>query len=151
MAPSLASTCREALVNRVVLVELALHITVELLHDELTFLSRLIFSRESTSQWILSHMGARQKPGELLIFPPLSETRAARGGLSDSGRPKEKEGSAAKVRDALLADARRIWQDVGWGGCLYAHLRLYCVLIRAGDLLPTHEEVGNPVVHLQEF
>ena len=138
IAPSLASVCREALVNTRSLVELALQITVEILHDELEFLSRLVFSRETTSQWILHHVGAKQKFGESL---PVPEHKIARWGISDSSRHKEKDGSVARIRDALLADARRIWQEGGWGGRLHSHLRLYCVLVRAGELSPTHEEV----------
>lgn len=138
IAPALASVCREALVNTRSLPELALQITVEILHDELEFLSRLVFSRETTSQWILHHVGAKQKLGESLA---VSEHKIARWGVSDSNRHKEKEGSVARIRDALLADARRIWQEDGWGGRLHAHLRLYCVLVRAGELSPTHEEV----------
>ncbi|KAG0609634.1 hypothetical protein M758_7G002500 [Ceratodon purpureus] len=138
IAPSLASVCREALVNTRSLVELALQITVEIIHDELEFLSRLIFSREATSQWILHHVGARQKFGESLAG---QEHKIARWGVSDSSRHKEKEGSVARIREALLADARRIWHEDGWGGRLHSHLRLYCVLVRAGELSPTHEEV----------
>lgn len=142
VAPSLALICREALVNTSSLAELALHITVEIIHDEVEFLSRLIFSREATSQWILYHFGAKLKSGDSLPLPPLGEPRAPRGGTTHSGRTKDKEGSAARVRDALLADARHTWQVAGWGGRLHAHLRLYCVLVRAGDLNPSHEEVG---------
>lgn len=138
IAPSIASVCREALVNTRSLVELALHITIEILHDELEFLSRLIFSRETTSQWILHHVGAKQKFGESLA---VGEHKPARWGVSDSSRYKEKEGSVARIRDSLLADARRVWQEDGWGGRLHAHLRLYCVLVRVGELSPTHEEV----------
>jgi integrator complex subunit 2 len=138
IAPSLASVCREALVNTRSLVELALQITVEIIHDELEFLSRLVFSRETTSQWILHHVGAKQKFGESQAVP---EHKTARWGVSDSSRHREKEGSVARIRDALLADARRSWQEDGWGGRLHSHLRLYCVLVRAGEMSPTHEEV----------
>lgn len=138
IAPSIASVCREALVNTRSLVELALQITVEILHDELEFLSRLIFSRETTSQWILHHVGAKQKFGEAAA---VGEHKTPRWGVSDSSRHKEKEGSVGRIRDTLLADARRIWQEDGWGGLLHSHLRLYCVLVRVGELSPTHEEV----------
>lgn len=86
----------------------------------------------------MHHVGAKQKFGE-----SLAEHKTPRWGVSDSSRHKEKEGYVARIRDSLLADARRIWQEDGWGGRLHSHLRLYCVLVRAGELSPTHEEVWS--------
>jgi integrator complex subunit 2 len=139
LAPSFASTCREALVYTGTLLEMVLHITEEVLRDELEFLSRLIFSKEATSQWILSHLGARQRARDSLVLPPLGKKKVTSGIETDS--VSEKEGSVARIRAALLADARYTCQKMGWGGRLHAHVRLYCVLVRAGDLSPTHEEV----------
>jgi integrator complex subunit 2 len=140
LAPSFASTCRDALVYTGTLLEMVLHITEEVLHDELEFLSRLIFSKEATSHWILSHLGARQRARDSLVLPPLGKKKVTSGIETDS--VSEKEGSVARIRAALLADARSTCQKMGWGGRLHAHVRLYCVLVRAGDLSPTHEEVG---------
>ncbi|CAM6090427.1 unnamed protein product [Calypogeia fissa] len=148
LAPSFAAICREALVHTCTLAEMALHITLEIFHDELQFLSKLTFPKERTSRWILAFLAVNQKHGDSqppLISPGSLAEKVAEAPPSEnkgtSLTQSTPKGVATRVLDALLADAKSTWKEKGWCGRLHAHLRLYCVLIRAGDLQPTHEEV----------
>ncbi|KAL3688309.1 hypothetical protein R1sor_014618 [Riccia sorocarpa] len=147
VSPKYASTCRDALVKTSTLPEMALQITLDIFHDELQFLSKLIFCKERSSQWILSVFGCSQKHGEsqhtaAAPHPPHGKEKdAGSDHKSNSASHPSGKGVAQRVRDALLADARSTWEKQGLCGRLHAHLRLYCVLIRTCDLPPGHEEV----------
>lgn len=158
-SPSFAAICREALVNTCTLPEMVLHITSEIFHDELQFLSKLIFPKEKTSRWILAFLGANQRHGDsqpalapLRSFSDKQPTDAApsepKGAAAPLTQPTTK-GAAARILDALLTDAKSTWKEKGWCGRLHAHLRLYCVLIRAADLQPTHDEVLSSLSFLK--
>ncbi|BBN08115.1 integrator complex subunit 2 [Marchantia polymorpha subsp. ruderalis] len=144
VSPSFAGICRDALVKTCTLADMALQITMDIFQDELQFLSKLIFSKEKTSVWILSIFGSSQKHGESHHAPPPlygKEKDTFSDHRSSSASQSSGKGVAQRVRDTLLADARLTWKKQGWSGRLHAHLRLYCVLIRVGDLQPGHEEV----------
>eukprot|EP01018_Ginkgo_biloba_P002421 Gb_16868 [translate_table: standard] len=146
--PQLASTCREALVRKCTFAAMVMHITVELLHDELEFFSRIFFSDQKTSKWMLSFF--RLAPKDLLMFMPrLARTEMltdqlmelpSTGLVSDLG--KDMERTIKRVRKALLADAEVAFHEEAWRGRLHGHLRLYCVLMHAGDMQPTDEEIN---------
>lgn len=146
--PELAFTCREALVKRCTFADMVMHITVELLHDELEFFSRLIFSNKKTSEWILSSMClASREPVHFL--PRLQQMKNLSNQLEEyfgsAAAPasvKDMEGVVQHVRRALITDAEVAFNEQGWRGRLHGHLRLYCVLTCAGDLQPTQEEVN---------
>lgn len=146
--PQLAFTCREALVKRCTFADMVMHITVELLHDELEFFSRLIFSNKKTSEWILSSMCLASKE-PVPFLPRLQQTKNLLNQLEEyfgsaavPASVKEMEGAVQHVRRALITDAEVAFNEQGWRGRLHGHLRLYCVLSSAGDLQPTHEEVN---------
>ncbi|XP_024536342.1 integrator complex subunit 2 [Selaginella moellendorffii] len=139
---SFASTCRDAMVEAMVLEELALLVTLEVLHDEFEFLSEVLFKSftlggtvHSLLPWLAQYLSSREK--SLLPLPRMTDKE----GLSTpSERFVNKEWVTCELRKALLRHARRIKQKKGWCPELYAHLKIYCVLIRVGDISPSFEE-----------
>ncbi|KAJ7540186.1 hypothetical protein O6H91_10G004600 [Diphasiastrum complanatum] len=145
-ASSLASTCRQALVDKCILAQIALLITVNFLHDELEFLSNLLFSTQEPSQWISQFFGGTQQMFVSLPTMPAAGSKLdiickAHKPSQITCGPKEKDQLLQLVREALLADARSVMHEKGWCDRLHAHLRLFSVLVRVGDLQPFNEEV----------
>lgn len=149
---SMAFMCREALVRNCTFAGLALHITSEFLHDELTFMSKMIFSAQKTSEWILCYFKTAQKDpvcavallvdaAESMLESSFRDSKDQIQSASKDDSCSHHQGSAYHVRKALLADAQMIRQKHGWCGQLHGHLRLYCVMIRAAEMQPTHEEI----------
>ncbi|KAL2630415.1 hypothetical protein R1flu_015101 [Riccia fluitans] len=146
VSPSFAGICRDALVRTCTLPEMALQITLDFFQDELQFLSKLIFSKQKSPQWILSVFESNQKHGDSHTAAALHpshgrEKDAGTDHKSSTASLPTGKGVAQRVRDSLLADARLTWKKQGLGGRLHAHLRLYCVLVRRCDLPPAHDEV----------
>lgn len=150
---SLACMCREVLVRNCASAGIVVYLTTEHLHDELDFLSKIIFSDQKTSEWMLSYLGSTQKDCSLVALLLLIESTKLMNG-SRLGNPENErqsvtkddpcnhlQGGAYRIRKALLADAQTIREKYGWCGQLHGHLRLYCVLIRTAELQPMHEEV----------
>lgn len=149
VSSSFAMSCRQTLLSACVFAELVLHITIEIAQDVLEFLSQAIFSTEDTSKWLLSFFSASQKTPDRhnasVCFPSLVGAEMSTFFDLTTFRMEpfsQTDASVQRVREGLLADAKSTWQGQGWCGRLHSHLRLFCVLVRAGDLQPIHEEVS---------
>ncbi|XP_057848785.2 uncharacterized protein LOC131059760 isoform X2 [Cryptomeria japonica] len=136
--PQFTFGCREALVKKCIFADMVMHTTLELLHDELDFLSRVIFSDKQTSEWMLLFISLGQKKHKSFL-PSL--TQASNISKDFKLYTGDMEDTIQHLRRVLLVDAEILFHEDGWRGQLHGHLRLYCVLICACDLQPTHEEV----------
>ena len=145
-----AHMCRELLTKHCIFAGVIIYLTIEHLHDELDFMSKVIFSDKKTSEWMLSYLGSAKVDSYLEDMLKTIEMAEPMNnfGLRDFERKAEctnvsytLKSSGHHLREALLSDAQFIKEKYGWCGQLHGHLRLYCVLIRAAELQPTHQEV----------
>eukprot|EP00850_Spirogloea_muscicola_P013879 SM000096S24908 [mRNA] locus=s96:404847:410195:- [translate_table: standard] len=135
--PTLARVARDGLTSVLALPETTAWLTAAVLQDGLDWLSSLAFG------------GAGYAGASLpAVAWPFSVDFAARASAMVSagpspGRDRLTSKAGQVLREALLADAREALAAAGWTAAsrAHAHLRLFCALVRIGQLAPSCEEL----------